>query len=76
MTLEKAKYLVWGTYGKDAMENNYFFGTPLPRVKWKCLDDLDDDHLKRLFFNQGLLSTEYRDAITMILRDRHKAETA
>jgi len=76
VTLNEAKYLMWGTYGKNAIEDNHFFGTPIPRLKWKCLGDLDDDHLKRIFSSQRQISEEYRDAITMILRDRHEAEAA
>lgn len=71
MTLDEANDLLWGTYGKDAMENHYLFGKPLPPMRLKRLGDCGDDHLKSILFGQSQITDEYRDAIKMILRDRH-----
>lgn len=76
MTLEEAEDMLWGTYGKDAVENHYLFGRPLPPMRIKRLGDCGDEHLRAILFGQDQISDEHRAAITMILRERHRKELA
>jgi len=71
MTLEQAKALRWGTFGKGVMEDCMTKGTPLPeRHTIKLLGELDDEHLKNIFCHQQQIGDEYREAIRMILKER------
>jgi hypothetical protein len=74
VTLEEAKALRWGTFGKGVVEECEISGTPLPvKPHIKPLGELDDEHLKNIFCHQKHISDEYREAIRMILKERSGA---
>lgn len=74
MTLEEAKALRWGTFGKGVVEECQIAGTPLPgEPHIALLGELDDEHLKNIFCYQKQITDEYREAIRMILKERSGA---
>jgi hypothetical protein len=70
-TLEE-KELLWGTYGKGAMEAYMFEDKPLPPMKLIKLGDCNTEHLEAILKNQNLdvRSPKYYTAIKNILEDR------
>ena len=60
MTLEEAKKLKWGTYGKSGKE-------PL---RWTTLGRCTSEHLKAILETQFQITDQYRQAIKMILERR------
>lgn len=62
LTLEEAKKLKWGTYGKSGTD-------PL---KWINLGDAETDHLEAIFETQPQISILYRKALLLILKERYQ----
>ena len=76
LLLQASEDLVWGTYGKGAMEAHAEQGVPLPEVRWVRLRDCSTNHLKAIAGNLSALhhgiqgATLYGLAIQAILDRR------
>ena len=69
MTLEEAKSIMWGSYGKGIVEA-FRPGDFISEPTWRKLGDLETDHLKAILRTQRQIEDKCKTAIEMILSSR------
>lgn len=68
MTLDEAKDLKWGTYGKHPSGDIWLLGIEPMRIV--TLGECDTEHLCNILITQTQIPLEYREACRMIVNDR------